>query len=87
MPTYSVAERDRRWLRMGVAKLPPAQAYGELRDVPTIGADIPLTPGMTVVVQPNCVMGECMANIGGTVVVGEPEPIELNPWTAQLLRV
>jgi hypothetical protein len=35
---------------------------------------------------PNCVYGRRLAGIGGTVVVGENVPIELNTITTHLLR-
>ena len=36
--------------------------------------------------EPNYVMGQHLAYLGGTVIVGDPDPIELNPYTAQILR-
>jgi hypothetical protein len=36
--------------------------------------------------EPSAVVGGRAANIGGTVIIGEDGPIELNPLTAQLLR-
>lgn len=70
----------------GLRTFAPAQAYGELGVVPTIGGELPLAPGMTFAFEPNCVMNGRMVNLGGTVVVGEDDPIELNPRTARLLR-
>jgi hypothetical protein len=65
----------------------PAQAYGELGVVPTFGGELPLVPGMTFAFEPSCVIGDHMVNVGGTLVVGEDGPIELNASTARLLRV
>lgn len=60
----------------------PAQDYGKLGEVPTIGGELPLAPGMTFAFEPSCVINGQMANIGGTVIVGEDDPLELNPLTA-----
>ncbi|HVX44519.1 MAG TPA: peptidase, partial [Mycobacteriales bacterium] len=70
----------------GISEFGPAQEYGGLAEVPTIGAELPLVPGMTFAFEPSCVINGRMANLGGTVIVGDDAPIELNPLTAQLLR-
>jgi Xaa-Pro aminopeptidase len=70
----------------GLRRLPEAARYGRLFEVPTMGGELPLAPGMTFAFEPNAVIGDRLANLGGTVVIGEDEPIELNPFTAQLLR-
>lgn len=70
----------------GLRTYGPAQDYGELGEVPTIGGELPLAPGMTFAFEPSCVINGRMVNIGGTVIVGEDGPLELNPLTAQLLR-
>jgi Xaa-Pro aminopeptidase len=62
------------------------RTMGELGEVPTIGGELPLAPGMTFSLEPSCVLNGRMVNIGGTVIVGEDNPLELNPLTAQLLR-
>lgn len=36
--------------------------------------------------EPNYAFGRHLAYIGGTVIVGADEPIELNPYTAQILQ-
>lgn len=69
----------------GLRQLPEAREYGRLFDVPTMGGELPLAPGMTFAFEPNAVVGGRLANLGGTVVVGADDPIELNPLTAQLL--
>ncbi|MCO5972428.1 hypothetical protein [Actinoallomurus soli] len=46
-----------------------------------------LEPGMSFAFEPSCGIGDHMVTIGGTVLVGEDEPVELNPLTAELLRV
>lgn len=53
---------------------------------PTMFAEMVLEPGMTFALEPNYVVGRQLAYLGGTVIVGDDEPIELNPYTAQLLR-
>jgi Xaa-Pro aminopeptidase len=60
--------------------------YGPLEHIPTAGAGLLLAPGMTFSVEPNCAFGGRMMHLGGTVVVGEQEPLELGPATARLLR-
>ncbi|MGW5686615.1 M24 family metallopeptidase [Nonomuraea sp. NPDC003754] len=70
----------------GLRRVPEAQEYGRLFEVPTMGGELPLAPGMTFAFEPNAVIGDHLVNLGGTVVIGEDEPHELNPFTAQLLR-
>lgn len=61
--------------------------YSHLEHVPTAGADLPLAPGMTFSLEPNCAFGWRMMHLGGTVVIGAEEPLELGPTTARLMRV
>jgi len=70
----------------GLRAQPYAEDYGLISDIPTVGSELPLLPGMSFVFEPNCVIGHHTINIGGTVIVGDDEPIELNPSTAKLLR-
>jgi Xaa-Pro aminopeptidase len=70
----------------GLRRVPEAGRYGRLFDVPTMGGELPLAPGMTFAFEPNAVIGEHLVNFGGTVVIGDDDPVELNPFTAQLLR-
>jgi len=67
-------------------RIPGAEVYPPEPDHPTIGADLELVPGMTFALEPNYVMGRHLAYLGGTVIVGNPDPIELNPYTAQILH-
>ncbi|WP_256862525.1 hypothetical protein [Microbispora sp. GKU 823] len=41
---------------------------------------------MTFAFEPNAVIGDRLTNLGGTVVIGEDGPVELNPFTSHLLR-
>jgi Xaa-Pro aminopeptidase len=70
----------------GLRRVPEARTYGRLFEVPTMGGELPLAPGMTFAFEPNAVIGGRLANLGGTVVIGDDDPIELNPFTAQLLH-
>jgi Xaa-Pro aminopeptidase len=70
----------------GLWQVPEAQQYGRLFELPTIGGELPLAPGMSFSFEPNAVVGGKAVNLGGTVVIGDDDPIELNPLTAQLLR-
>lgn len=63
-----------------------AASYPPEADHPTRASDLELQPGMTFALEPNYVVGRQLAYLGGTVIIGEDEPIELNPSTAQLLR-
>jgi Xaa-Pro aminopeptidase len=67
-------------------RIPGAEVYPPEPDHPTIGADLELVPGMTFAMEPNYVIGQHLAYLGGTVIVGDPDPIELNPSTAKILR-
>ena len=70
----------------GLDQLPEARRYGRLFELPTVGAELPLAPGMSWAFEPSAVVGGRAVNLGGTVIIGEDGPIELNPLTAQLLR-
>jgi len=63
----------------GLDQLPEARRCSRLFEPPTVGAELPLAPGMSWAFEPRAV-------VGGTVILGEDGPIELNPLTAQLLR-
>jgi Xaa-Pro aminopeptidase len=63
-----------------------AEAYPPEADHPTVNGDLALEPGMTFAFEPNYVFGRHLAYLGGTVIVGEDDPIELNPYTARILR-
>jgi hypothetical protein len=78
---------------IGLARIPPGgfafegvknytpPPYSETRY-----ADMELKPGMTFQFEPACGFGRHRAVLGGTVVVGEDEPLELNAYTAKILR-
>jgi Xaa-Pro aminopeptidase len=70
----------------GLGKMPEASRYGRLFEMPTVGSELPLAPGMSWAFEPSAVVNGRAVNLGGTVVIGEDGPIELNPLTAQLLR-
>ena len=69
-----------------VGRFDGADRYPAMSGIPTQMADMDLEPGMTFAVEPSCVFGRRPVTLGGTVVVGDDGPIELNPLTAQLLR-
>ncbi|MER6952379.1 M24 family metallopeptidase [Streptomyces sp. NPDC002623] len=60
--------------------------YPEVPGIPTLLADLELQPGMTFAFEPSCGFGRRLVTLGGTVIVGDDEAIELNPYTAQLLQ-
>ncbi|MEV0649084.1 M24 family metallopeptidase [Phytomonospora sp. NPDC050363] len=70
----------------GLKRVPEAREYGRLFELPTMGGELPLAPGMTFAFEPNAVVGGRVVNLGGTVVIGEDDPVELNPYTARLLQ-
>lgn len=70
----------------GLDQIPGASRYGRLFELPTVGAELPLAPGMSWSFEPSAVVGGRAVNLGGTVIIGDDDPIELNPYTAQLLR-
>ena len=63
-----------------------AERYPKVVGMSTTLADMQLEPGMTFAFEPSCVFGRRPVTVGGTVIVGDDGPIELNPYTAQLLR-
>lgn len=71
----------------GFAGLPGAKRYALTARVPMFGADVPLKAGMTFSFEPSCLIGRRFVNLGGTVVVGEGDPIELNEISTRMMRV
>ncbi len=67
--------------------VPGAERYGRVGQIPLVGADVELRPGMTFAMEPNCAFGKHAVNIGGTVIVGETGPVELNHVTTSLMHV
>ncbi|GAA2785268.1 aminopeptidase P family protein [Crossiella cryophila] len=62
------------------------ERYPAVPGIPTLLADLELTPGMSFAFEPSCGFGRRLITLGGTVLVGADEAIELNPYTARLLR-
>jgi Xaa-Pro aminopeptidase len=69
---------------LALASIPEAKEYRVHAAIPPILHDLVLHEGMTFALEPNCALGRRVANIGGTVVVGEKGAIELNPFTARM---
>ena len=67
-------------------RLDGAEHYPKVTGMSTTLGEMELEPGMTFAFEPSCVFGRRPVTLGGTVIVGDDEPIELNPYTAQLLR-
>lgn len=63
-----------------------AQAYPPEGTHPTMNGALVLEPGMTFALEPNYAFGRRLAYLGGTVLVGEDAAVELNPYTAHILR-
>lgn len=70
---------------LAVASLPGAGEYQGMMEIPMILGELVLEPGMVLAFEPNCAFGRHVANLGGTVVVGDDQPLELNPLTAEVL--
>jgi hypothetical protein len=74
------------WFGGGLDQLPQAARYGRLGPVPVTGGELPLAPGMSRAFGPSAVVAGRAVSLGGTVLIGEDGPIELNPFTARMLR-
>jgi len=66
--------------------LPEIGSYGKALRIPSVGLDAVLKAGMVFALEPNCAIGKRVVNIGGTVIVGEHEGVELNHNTTRLMR-
>jgi Xaa-Pro aminopeptidase len=69
-----------------MADLPEVDQYGKVLQIPSMGLDTVLQPGMAFAFEPNCAIGKRVVNLGGTVVVGENGGRELNAITTNLMR-
>ena len=69
-----------------IGKLDGADVYPPMADYPTLQSDLVLKTGMSFAFEPNYSFGRRKATIGGTVIVGKDDPIELNSLTARILR-
>ncbi|PRX96535.1 M24 family metallopeptidase [Allonocardiopsis opalescens] len=72
--------------RGDISTLPGADAYPPVSGHPTSMADLLLEPGMCFVLEPQYAFDRHLTHIGGTVIVGEDEPIALSPLTREVLR-
>ncbi len=70
----------------GFSQVPTAARYGRVGQIPRVGNDLVLQPGMSFAFEPNCAFGRHVVNLGGTVVVGEQSPIELDHISTNLMR-
>lgn len=69
----------------GIESLPEAARYAQLRRLPTVGRELPLQAGMCFAFEPSCAFGRHMANLGGTVLVGETGGVALNENSTRLM--
>ena len=65
---------------------PGAEGCPPVEDTPTLLADMVLEPGMCFSFEPTYVFGRSLVRLGGTVIVGDDEPVELSPYTAKILH-
>lgn len=70
----------------GIEVLPQAMRYGNAGRLPNPGRDLVLQAGMCFAFEPNCAFDRHLVNLGGTVIVGENEGIELNKNSTYLMR-
>ncbi len=71
----------------GPGQIPQARRYGRLAGISTADGELPLAPGMSWAFGPSAVIGGRAVSLGGTVLIGEDDPIELSALTTQLLRI
>jgi len=69
-----------------ISRVSGAEIYPSATDQRTILGDMVLEPGMCFAFEPNYAFGRHLVHLGGTVIVGEDEPIELNPYTTEILQ-
>lgn len=70
----------------GIESLPEAGRYTQLRRLPTVARELELQAGMCFAFEPNCAFGRHVANIGGTVLVGDTAGVELNQNSTRLMQ-
>ncbi|WP_442737950.1 M24 family metallopeptidase [Streptomyces pseudogriseolus] len=68
------------------SQIPGSERYRQSPPAPTGDAEMVLEPGMTFAFEPSCGFGRRVVTLGGTVIVTDDGPEELNPFTAQLLH-
>jgi Xaa-Pro aminopeptidase len=72
--------------REDINRLPGAERYPDVRAYEASMSEMVLEPGMCFVLEPQYAFGGHLTHVGGTVIVGEDEPIELSPLTRGMLR-
>ncbi|MGE8687465.1 MAG: M24 family metallopeptidase [Achromobacter sp.] len=70
----------------GIECLPEAGRYTQLQRLPTVARELELKPGMCFAFEPNCAFGRHVANVGGTVIVGDTAGVELNQNSTRLMQ-
>lgn len=70
----------------GLAQVDGADRYPKAEANSTELGEMLLEPGMTFAFEPSCGFGRHLVTVGGTVIVGDDQAIELNAYTAQVLR-
>ena len=71
----------------GLDAMVNSHLYPKVTTKPDKGRDIVLQPGMSFAFETNCHLDHRRVNIGGTVVVTEDDPLELNELPNQIHRV
>ncbi len=70
----------------GRSQVPGAERYPDFFGMDTALADMELQAGMSFAFEPSCGFGRHLVTLGGTLIVGESGAIELNAYSANLLR-
>ncbi len=75
------------YMNVGISQLNQIYDYEGLSTIPIRGADLVLKPGMVFELEPNACRGKHRINIGGSVIVTEDGPEELNKLSNRLHAV
>ncbi len=70
----------------GRGQVPGVENYPDFAGMTPPLQDMELEPGMSFAFEPSCGLGRYLVTVGGTVIVGENGPIELNAYSSRLLR-
>jgi Xaa-Pro aminopeptidase len=72
--------------RADIGKFPGSEVHPAVGAYPAIMTDLVLQRGMCFVLEPQYAFGGRLVHPRGTVIVGDDDPLELSPYSAQILR-
>ena len=70
----------------GRAQIPEAVNYPDFGGMAPLLGDMEVEPGMSFAFEPSCGFGRHLVTVGGTVILGQDGPIELNAYSSRMLR-